>query len=168
MSRKEGEQVAQEMNTVAQDYKADKKRLKEEKNMLKEQQKQQRKEAKMRAKELAMEEAQLVDEMEGNPFSVALVTMIIVVVWLAIIALLIKLDVGGFGTNVMTPLLKNVPVVNNILPKPETTADEGGYEGIRHDSGCSGLYKGAGASAGGSAFGDFGRRYNHSAASGRD
>lgn len=121
--------MAQGANTVEQDYKADKKRLKDEKNMLKQQQKQQRKEAKMRAKELAMEEAQLVDEMEGNPFSVALVTIVIVIVWLAIICLLIKLDVGGFGTNVMTPLLKNVPVVNKILPKPETTADEGGYEG---------------------------------------
>jgi len=70
-----------------------------------------------------------VDEMEGNPFSVAVVTIIIVIVWIAIICLLIKLDVGGFGTSVMTPLLKNVPVVNKILPAPETTADEGGYEG---------------------------------------
>ncbi len=117
------------MNMAEQDYKADKKRLKEEKNSLKKQQKQQRKEAKARARELAMEEAQLVDEMEGSPFSVALVTIIIVIVWLAIICLLIKLDVGGLGTNVMTPLLKNVPVVNKILPKPETTADESGYEG---------------------------------------
>ena len=121
--------MAQGMNTVEADFKADKKRLKEEKNRLKQQQKQQKKEAKARAKELAMEEAQLVDEMEGNPFSVALVTIIIVVVWIAIICLLIKLDVGGFGTNVMTPILKNVPVINKILPEPETTADEGGYEG---------------------------------------
>lgn len=121
--------VAQGMNTIEGDYKADKKRLKEEKNRLKQQQKQQRKEAKARAKELALEEAQLTDDMEGNPFSVALVTIVIVIVWVAIICLLIKLDVGGFGTNVMTPILKNVPVVNKILPEPETTADEGGYEG---------------------------------------
>ncbi len=121
--------MAQGLNTVEQDYKADKKRLKEEKNRLKQQQKQQKKEAKARAKELALEEAQLVDEMEGNPFSVAVVTIIIVLVWIAIICFLIKLDVGGFGTSVMTPLLKNVPVVNKILPEPETTADEGGYEG---------------------------------------
>lgn len=121
--------MAQGMNTIEGDYKADKKRLKEEKDRLKQQQKQQRKEAKARAKELALEEAQLADDMEGNPFSVALVTIIIVIVWIAIVCLLIKLDVGGFGTNVMTPLLKNVPVVNKILPEPETTADEGGYEG---------------------------------------
>ena len=95
----------------------------------KKEQKMQRKEAKARAREIALEEAQLSDEMEGNPFSVALVTIIIVIVWIAIICLLIKLDVGGFGTNVMTPILKNVPVLNKILPEPETTADEGGYEG---------------------------------------
>jgi hypothetical protein len=106
--------VAQGLNTVEQDYKADKKRLKEEKNRLKQQQKQQKKEAKARAKELALEEAELVDEMEGNPFSVAVVTIIIVIVWIAIICLLIKLDVGGFGTSVMTPLLKNVPVVKTL------------------------------------------------------
>lgn len=121
--------MAQGLNTVEQDYKADKKRLSDEKKRLKQDQKRQRKEAKARAKELAQEEAQLVDEMEGNPFSVAIVTIIIVIVWIAIICLLIKLDVGGFGTNVMTPLLKNVPVVNKILPEPETAADESGYEG---------------------------------------
>lgn len=121
--------MAQGINTVEQDYKADKKRLKEEKNRLRQEQKQQKKEAKTRAKELAMEEAQLVDEMEGNPLSVAFVTIIIVIVWVAIICLLIKLDVFGFGTNVMTPILKNVPVVNKILPEQETTADESGYEG---------------------------------------
>ncbi len=121
--------MAQEPGMVGLDIKADRKRLKEEKKKLKQQQKQQKKEAKARAKELALEEAQLAEESEGNPFSVAIVTFIIVVVWIAIICLLIKLDVGGFGTNVMTPLLKNVPVVNKILPQPETTADESGYEG---------------------------------------
>ena len=121
--------MAQISNDVGFDVKADKKRLKEEKNRLKQQQKQQRKEAKARARELALEEAQLAEESEGSPFSVAIVTFVIVVVWIAILCFLIKLDVGGFGTNIMTPLLKNVPVVNKILPEPETTADESGYEG---------------------------------------
>lgn len=121
--------MAQGAEGLGFDIKADQKRLKEEKKKLKQQQKQQRKEAKARAKELALEEAQLAEESEGNPFSVAIVTFIIVLVWIAIICLLIKLDVGGFGTNVMTPLLKNVPVANKILPEPETTADESGYEG---------------------------------------
>ena len=27
-----------------------------------------------------------------------------------------KMDVGGFGSNVLTPILKDVPVINKILP----------------------------------------------------
>lgn len=50
-------------------------------------------------------------------------------IWLLILGLLIKLDVGGFGSNVMTPILRNVPVVNKILPASESAADESGYEG---------------------------------------
>ena len=53
----------------------------------------------------------------------------IVAIWLLILGLLIKLDVGGFGSNVMTPILRNVPVVNKILPASESAADESGYEG---------------------------------------
>lgn len=125
----EGENVAEEQFEGGIDVKANKKRLKEEKNKLKQQQKQQRKEAKSRARELALEEAQLMDESDTGPVSVVLVTIIIILVWIAILCLLIRLDVLGFGTNVMTPLLKNVPVVNKILPEAETTADEGGYGG---------------------------------------
>lgn len=43
--------------------------------------------------------------------------LLIVVVWLAILAALIKFDVGGFGSTVLRPILKDVPVVNKILPK---------------------------------------------------
>jgi flagellar motility protein MotE (MotC chaperone) len=39
-----------------------------------------------------------------------------VLLWIAILGLCIKLDVGGFGSDVMYPVLKNVPVVNKILP----------------------------------------------------
>lgn len=112
------------------DVKEDKKRLKEERRKLKEEQKRQKKEAKARAKELAMEEAALPDESEGSPVSVFFVTVFILLVWLAIVCLLIKLDVGGFGSNVMAPILKNVPVVNNILPAAvNEEATESGYEG---------------------------------------
>ena len=61
--------------------------------------------------------------------SVILITIVIVAIWLLILGLLIKLDVGGFGSNVMTPILRNVPVVNKILPASESAADESGYEG---------------------------------------
>ena len=53
-----------------------------------------------------------------------------------ILCLLIKLDVGGFGSNVLAPVLKDVPVINKILPAESviTTDDEeayGGYTSLR-------------------------------------
>ena len=55
------------------------------------------------------------DEDEGS-LSMALITFFIVLIWLAILGLLIKLDVGGFGSGILAPVLQNVPVVNKILP----------------------------------------------------
>lgn len=98
------------------DSKAEKKRLAEEKKRLKAEQKEQKKEAKRRAKEISMQEAQLDDEEEGGSVSVFLVTTLIVIVWIAILCLLIKLDVGGFGSGVLAPVLRDVPIVNKILP----------------------------------------------------
>lgn len=45
-----------------------------------------------------------------------------VIIWLAILAVLIKLDFGGFGSKVLRPVLKDVPVINKILP--EATEEE--------------------------------------------
>ncbi len=83
--------------------------LKEEKKALKAQAKELKKQRK------ALEEA-ADDEEEGGAISVILVTIVIIVIWLAILALLIKLDVGGFGSNVLAPVLKDVPVLNKVLP----------------------------------------------------
>ena len=44
--------------------------------------------------------------------------ILIVVVWIAILCALVKLDIGGFGSSVLRPILKDVPVVNKILPEP--------------------------------------------------
>ena len=55
------------------------------------------------------------DEDEGS-LSMALIAFFIVLIWLAILGLLIKLDVGGFGSGILAPVLQNVPVVNKILP----------------------------------------------------
>jgi flagellar motility protein MotE (MotC chaperone) len=41
---------------------------------------------------------------------------------LLILGLLIKMDVGGFGSTVLYPVLKDVPVVNKILPESEDYA----------------------------------------------
>ena len=88
--------------------------IKEERKRLKAEQKAQRKEAKKRAKELADQEAEL--EEEGSNIPIFLTTVAIVGIWLLILCVLIKLDVGGFGSGVLKPLLKDVPVVNKILP----------------------------------------------------
>lgn len=114
----------------------EKKKLNEEKKQLKAEQRKQKKEAKRRAKEIAAREADLEDDEEGTSVSVFLVTLIIVAIWLAILALLIKLDVGGFGSGVMAPIFKNVPVINKILPGDpvlETDKEEayGGYSSLR-------------------------------------
>ena len=60
------------------------------------------------------------DEEGGSRLAVFFVTLVIVVIWLAILALLIKMDVGGFGSTVMRPLLKDVPYLNRILPEEDT------------------------------------------------
>ena len=43
----------------------------------------------------------------GTKIAMVFITLIIVVVWLGIFALLIKLDVGGFGSTVLRPVLKD-------------------------------------------------------------
>lgn len=117
------EQVAN-LNTGA-DAGVDKKKLKEERKQLKAEQKAQKKEAKQRARELS---EQIAGDEEPGGISVFLVTVVIVAIWLAILCLLVKLDVGGFGSNVLAPVLKDVPVVNMILPKEAVTSMEGEQE----------------------------------------
>lgn len=121
MADKTEDQVVE--NTADTD---ERKRLKQERKKLKQEQKEQRKEARKRAKELAEQEEQYEDG-PGGSGPVLLVTLIIVVVWLAILALLIKLDVGGFGSGVLRPVLQNVPVINKILPS-EKMANPGSGE----------------------------------------
>ncbi|MBR5421317.1 MAG: hypothetical protein IK115_09240 [Lachnospiraceae bacterium] len=109
---------------MADDLKAERKKIADEKKKLKKDQEAQKKEAKKRAKELADQEAELEGETTGGGISMFFVTIFIVLIWLAILAILIKLDVGGFGSGVLAPVLKNVPVVNKILPRDTTTETE--------------------------------------------
>lgn len=120
------------------DSRTEKKRLAEERKRLKAEQKEQKKEAKRRAKEISLQEAQLDDDEDGGGVSVFLVTTLIVVVWIAILCLLIKLDVGGFGSGVLAPILRDVPVINKILPATnEIETDDatgeayGGYSSLK-------------------------------------
>ncbi len=128
--------MAEELLNAAVDTKAERKKLKEERKKIKDEQKAQKKEAKLRAKEISQQEAKLSEDEEAGGVSVFLVTSVIVVIWLAILCLLIKLDVGGFGSGVLSPVLKDVPVINKILPAETvvTTDDEeayGGYTSLR-------------------------------------
>lgn len=101
----------------------DAKQLKEKKKQLKAERRQQKKEAKQKAKELAKQEAG-IEEDESKPVATFFITTLIVLVWIGILCLLIRLDVGGFGSGVLKPILKDVPVVNKILPTEQMAPDE--------------------------------------------
>lgn len=102
----------------------DKKKIEDERKKLKNDRKKQKKEAKKRARELAAQEAALDDD-EGNGAFTFFATIAIVAIWIGIICIIIKLDVGGFGSGVLKPILKDVPVVNLILPETKVpTGDE--------------------------------------------
>ena len=69
-------------------------------------------------------------ESAGSKLVTALIALIIIIIWLVVFAFLIKLDVGGIGSNVLYPVLKDVPLVNKILPSvsEEQQAEEGNYK----------------------------------------
>lgn len=65
------------------------------------------------------------DESTGGKIVTVLIVLVIVIIWLAIFGVLIKLDVGNFGSEILYPVLKDVPVVNMILPEPAENVEEG-------------------------------------------
>lgn len=68
------------------------------------------------------------EEKQGGGLSTVFVTLAIIIIWLAVIVLLIKMDFGGFGSNILRPLLKDVPVISAILPDaPPEEAEEQKY-----------------------------------------
>lgn len=82
------------------------------------------KKEKKNAKGNAVEQEDEEEEKGGGKLILVLATILIIAVWLGIIGILIKTDVGGFGSTVLYPLLKDVPYINKILPEPEGSADE--------------------------------------------
>ncbi|MCH5268018.1 MAG: hypothetical protein J1E62_06715 [Lachnospiraceae bacterium] len=69
-------------------------------------------------------------ETPGSRLVTALIAIIIIIIWLIVFAFLIKLDVGGIGSKVLYPVLKDVPVINKVLPKAseDQQASEGNYK----------------------------------------
>ena len=102
--------MAEEMEEVV-DKKADKKAAKAVKKAAKAEKKKQKAE-----QDMDLEEETTV----GGKIAVFFVTLILILIWLAIFVLLIKWDVGGFGSTVLGPILKDVPYVNRILPDSVT------------------------------------------------
>lgn len=128
--------MAKSDNQDAANVKAEKKKLAEERKKLRSEQKRQKKEAKKKAKEIAKKENDLIDEDEPSGIGTIFATLVIVLIWLAVIVIIIKLDIGGLGSKVLAPVLKDVPVINKILPgdsSTETTKPEyyGGYSNLR-------------------------------------
>ncbi|WP_033153973.1 MotE family protein [Pseudobutyrivibrio ruminis] len=96
-------------NTTEEDPKAAKKAAKEAKKA----EKQAKKDAKKNGEEGADEEESLGI---GGKLIMGFVVLLIILIWLVIFAFLVKMDVGGFGSTVLFPVLKDVPYVNRILP----------------------------------------------------
>ena len=108
--------MAKELTPEEKAAQEEKKRLQEEKKKLKREQAAQKKEAKKRAKEIAKQEEELEADEEGGGFVTFIATVFIVLLWLVVAIVMIKIDVGGFGSSVLAPVLKDVPVINKILP----------------------------------------------------
>ncbi|MBE5828587.1 MAG: hypothetical protein E7305_03880 [Butyrivibrio sp.] len=98
-----------------QDPKAAKAKLKADKKEYAKKLKEQRKAQKEQEREFADRTAEINGDNAGG-FATIVITFLIILIWLAIMALLVKLDVGGFGSDILAPLIKDVPYLNLILP----------------------------------------------------
>ena len=69
------------------------------------------------------------EEKSTSRLKSVLLAVLIVIIWIAILCIIIKLDIGSFGSVVLRPVLKDVPVINKILPdvSDEDISDEHGY-----------------------------------------
>ncbi len=69
-----------------------------------------------------------VTKKRSSKFISIFILLMILFVWILIFALLVKLDIGGFGTT-LRPLLKDVPIINKVLPvlTDEELAEEENY-----------------------------------------
>jgi flagellar motility protein MotE (MotC chaperone) len=104
--------MAKKASQPLSDVEQRKKQLEEEKLKMKADMKA----AKKRAKEIAKQEGDLDEGEGGGGFFTFLTTILTVAVWLAIIVVAVKSDIGGFGSGVLAPIIGDIPVLRNILP----------------------------------------------------
>jgi flagellar motility protein MotE (MotC chaperone) len=128
--------MAKELSEEQRKAQEERARLKNEKKQLKKDQAAAKKEAKKRAAEIEAAEEELEEGGGGNGFVTFLATLFIIVLWIGVICVVIKMDIGGFGSTVLTPILKDVPVVNKILPGNTSTYTKdgesyGGYTNLQ-------------------------------------
>ena len=67
------------------------------------------------------------DPGKGSKFLLFLVALVLIALWLLLFALLIKWDVGGFGSGVLYPIFKDVPYVKEILPEVKDPDEDDPY-----------------------------------------
>lgn len=64
----------------------------------------------------------------GTKILSGVIVFLIIIVWLGIFAAFVKFDVGNFGSQVLGPVLKDVPIINVILPKMDEEEATGSTE----------------------------------------
>lgn len=72
---------------------------------------------KKKPKVKAPKEKKTIDHEENKNGSKPILFLLSFIVLIGAFILLVKLDIGGLGSNVLGPKLKNIPVINLILPK---------------------------------------------------
>lgn len=115
--------MADTKTPMPNDPKAAKAKLKADKKEYQKKLKEQRKEQKAKEQEFADRTEEINGDNAGG-FATIIITFLIILIWLAIMALLVKLDVGGFGSGILAPLIKDVPYLNLILPDGSITKEE--------------------------------------------
>lgn len=70
------------------------------------------------------------EESAGSKLLTFLIVFVIVIIWLAVFGVLIKLDVGKFGSEILYPVVKDVPLINKILPEREEDKPANAYTDI--------------------------------------
>ncbi len=113
-------------NYIPDDPKAAKAQLKADRKKFKDDLKAQKKEQKEREQELAERQAEINGD-NGGGLATLMITLLIILIWLAIMGLLIKMDVGGFGSGVLAPIIGDIPYINVILPEESNTSQSVTY-----------------------------------------
>lgn len=68
------------------------------------------------------------EESAGSKIVTILIVILIILIWLGGFIAVIKFDLGGFGSGVLAPILKDVPIINHILPNGSVAGKEAEYE----------------------------------------